>query len=220
MNNIAIRLYAVVALVMVSYGGARVAQSLAEPPEVELPDWSLADLPMQLGRWQGEITHLDPEITRAVGAKVIVDHVYRGELGDQVAVHTAMFENPAEGVYHSPLNCYRSAGWTKLSETREDIPISDGQTIAVSLTTWEKEGEKILVVYWYQLGKHVLYGRFDLGAFRWAMRGAAKWPVLFKTMLQTSGFDSKNSKAAILDMAQQIGTWLNQPEHRRYLDRW
>ena len=43
------------------------------------------------------------------------------------------------------------------------MEVAEDLTIAVSLTTWEKEEEKILVVYWYQLGQHVLYGRFDLG---------------------------------------------------------
>ena len=99
-------------------------------------------------------------------------------------MYGAMFSNPRGGVYHTPINCYRSTGWQDTSETREDLEVSDDLTIPVSLSTWEQKGERVLVVYWYQIGEHVLFDRWDLGMkIRWSLRGRPKWPALIKVML-------------------------------------
>ena len=186
MRNVSTRLYLVAAIVVISYGIGFLLQAAAQPPEIELPDWSLQELPYQLGTWHGEDTEMDPKIAAATGAKVITNRLYRNEAGHMVSLHSAMFEDPAEGTYHSPLNCYRSSGWKKLTETKEDVKIADDLTITVCMTSWEKEGEKVIVVYWYQLGEHLLYGRWDLGTVRWSMRGMEKWPILVKAMVAGS----------------------------------
>jgi EpsI family protein len=220
MNSSATRLYLVVAIVLAAYGVGWLVQAAAEPPETETPAWSLRDLPQQFGDWHGEDTEMDPKIAAATGASVIVNRIYRNEMGSAVSLHTAMFEDPAEGIYHNPLNCYRSSGWKKISETREDVKVAEDLTIPVSVTSWEKEGEKIIVAYWFQLGQHVLYERFDLGKVRWTMRGQPRWPVLFKVMIQVSMTDLDDTKAIALGFGQKFAEWLNQPEHRKYLDQW
>jgi EpsI family protein len=127
-----------------------------------------------------------------------------------------MFKSPEAGVYHSPLNCYRSQGWQLMKETRENLPISDGLIVPVSLTTWEREGERVMVVYWYQIGEHVLFGRWDLGwKVRWSLRGRPKWPALVKVMLQMSAPEVEDAKTTILGFAEQVAKWENQPERRK-----
>jgi EpsI family protein len=220
MNGLAVRVYVVVGIVLAAYGISYVLEAATEPPEVERPDWTLRDLPFQLGAWRGEDTEMDPKIAIATGAYFIVNRIYRDESTHIVSLHTAMFEDPAEGVYHSPLNCYLASGWKKLDEKREDVKVAEDLSIAVSLTTWEKEGEKILVVYWFQLGQHVLYGRLDLGGVRWEMRGQPTWPVLLKTMVQITMTEPEETKTAALGFVRQFAEWLNRPAHRKYLDRW
>ena len=88
-------------------------------------------------------------------------------------------------------------------------------TIPVSLSTWEQKGERLLVVYWYQLGEHVLFDRWDLGMkIRWSLRGRPKWPALIKVMLQIPAPDPEEAKPVILDFAKQVAAWENQPKHR------
>ena len=72
------------------------------------------------------------------------------------------------------------------------------------------------MVYWYQLGEHLLYSRADLGFHvRWALRGQPVWPVLIKVMLQIPApSDGEDSKPMILGFAKQIATWMNQQEER------
>ena len=220
MNGVAKRLYVVAAIVVAVYAVSRLVQAEADPPDVEMPNWTFRELPLQLGDWHGEDFQMDPKIAVATGAEVIVDRIYRDEQKHTISLHTAMFSNPADGVLHSPLNCYPGNGWTKLSETRDNVQVSGESTIAVSLTTWEKEGDQLMVVYWYQLGNQVLYSRFDLGSIRVKMWDQPKWPALVKVMVQIPIAEPEDTKSIILGFSEQVAQWLNQPEHQKYLRRW
>ncbi len=218
MGNTAIRLYLLSAVILATYGVAKWEKYALQPPEVQLPSWTFHELPTQLGDWRGEDTELDPEITKAVGAERIVDRIYRDGLGHEISMHTAVFTDPVEGVYHSPLNCYRANGWELRDKTREELRLFDDLTIPVSLTTWKREGDRALVVYWYQLGEHVLFGRLDLGLkVRWSLAGRPKWPPLVKVMLQIQATEIEEAKATILSFAEQVARWENQPERRKEL---
>lgn len=220
MGNTAIRLYLLSAIILATYGVAKWEKYALQPPEVQLPSWTFHDLPTQLGDWQGEDREGDPEIDKAVGAAPgrIMNRLYRDELGHVVSMHTAMFTDPVEGVYHSPLNCYRANGWELRDKTREELRLFDDLSIPVSLTTWRREGNRALVVYWYQLGEHVLFGRLDLGLnVRWSLAGQPKWPPLVKVMLQIPVTELEESKATILSFAEQVARWENQPQRRREL---
>ncbi len=127
----------------------------------------------------------------ATGAEVIVNRIYRDSAGHAVVLHTAMFKNPATGIGHTPSVCYTASGWKLVNQSFENVQVSNDLAIAVKLTTWEREGETVLVACWYQLGGHVLYERFDMGRVRWALRGQPKWPVLTKVMLQISAAESR-----------------------------
>ena len=216
-NGTAIRLYMIVAIVLATYGVARLVQAGLEPPGVEMPDWTFKKMPLQLGQWRGEPTEMDPKIAVATEAApgTIVNRNYQDGSRRSIAMHTAMFANPRGGVYHTPINCYRANGWQDTNATREELEVSDDLAIPVSLSTWERNGERLLVVYWYQLGEHVLFDRWDLGIkIRWSLRGRSKWPALIKVMLQIAAPDPEEAKSVILDFAKQVAEWENQPKHR------
>ena len=154
------------------------------------------------------------------GAEVLVNRSYRDAAGHTVALHTAMFRNPAAGIGHTPSVCYRAAGWNLVDQSFENVQVSNDLAIAVKLTTWEREAETILVACWFQLGDQVLYERFDMARVRWALRGQPKWPVLTKVMLQIPAADLDDARTNLMGFTEQIVKWLNQPEHRKYMDRW
>ncbi len=214
-GSTAARIYIVAALILATYGVAHLVQTALEPPEVVLPRWTFEEMPLQFGGWRGQSTEMDPEIAVATGADRIVNRAYVDDRGHVVSMHTAMFQRLEAGVYHSPLNCYRSKGWQLMKESRENLPIAEGLTIPVSLTTWEREGERVLVIYWYQLGEHVLFGRWDLGLkIRWSFRGQPKWPALIKVMLQIPAPEPEDARTTILGFAEQVAKWENLPAHR------
>jgi len=216
-NGTAVRVCIVAALIPMTYWGANLVQAALEPPGCDMPDWTFHELPTQIGKWHGEDTTLDPKIALATGASVIVDRAYRDDSGHVVSMHTAMFDNPADGVIHSPLVCYMSGGWARLSESRSNLQISDKLTVPVSISRWEneKESRKVMVVYWYQLGEHFLFGRWDLGIkVRWSLAGKPKWPALIKVMLEIPIVEGENPTSTVLSFAEEVARWENKDKHR------
>jgi EpsI family protein len=187
-----------------------------KPPEVQMPGWSFRELPRQLGEWQGENSEMDPEIFKATGAKIIEDRIYQDVSNHSIRMHTAFFEDPAAGVYHNPMNCYRANGWARKNLSLEPLKLSNDKTLEVNFSTWTLGNDRVYVVYWYQLGEHVLYGRDDLGFnIRWAMRGQNVWPALIKVMLQIPvPAETDESKTLVLDFAKRIASWMNEQEKR------
>jgi EpsI family protein len=216
MPNTANRLFVVAGLVVVTFLVAHFVTAGLKTPGVQMPDWTFSDMPLQLGDWRGQPTEIDPKIAVATGASVIVNRDYQDRSGQHILMHTAMFSDPADGVFHTPIICYLAGGWQKQAETREELEVSDKLTTPVSLTTWEGDKQqRILVVYWYQLGEHVLFDRWDLGMkVRWSLRGRPKWPALIKVMLQIAAPDPDEARSIILDFATQVAAWENQPKHR------
>jgi EpsI family protein len=216
-NGTTARVLIVAALIPLTYGGARLVDAALESPGCDMPDWKFSDMPKKLGDWHGEDSTLDAETALATGATIIVNRVYHDDSQHFIALHTAMFDDPAAGVKHSPLICYLSAGWQKLSQTRANLRISDELTIPVNVSKWEKEkeGRKVLVVYWYQLGEHVLFSRWDLGIkVRWSLAGKPKWPALIKVMLEIPIIEGEDRQSTALSFAELVAKWENQPEHR------
>jgi EpsI family protein len=217
-SSAAIRVYIVVALIPLTALSARQLGVALEPPPVEMPNWTFADMPRQLGDWQGEDSEGDPKINAATEAKLdtIVNRTYRDNDGHTIEMHTAMFDNAKGGVYHSPLNCYRSQGWEKLSESRSEIEIDDNFTLPVNVTHWKLKNERRVVVYWYQLGKHVLFGRWDLGIkVRWSLAGQPTWPALIKVMAELPVTTTpEEAEDLLLGFATRVAQWENQPRHR------
>jgi EpsI family protein len=209
-----IRILVIAVIVLAVSLGAKYMKTILEPPKVEMPAWSFHDLPRQIGSWQGEDKEIDQNIFIATGAAITVDRVYQDISNHSINMHTAFFEDPSVGVYHSPLNCYRANGWTLKNKTSENLAISNDKTLEVSFSVWEHENDRKFVVYWYQLGEYLLYDRADLGfKIRWAMRGQPVWPVLIKVMLEIPApVESDESKTLILDFAKQVATWMNKQE--------
>lgn len=214
MNSMTTRLGVAAALILAAIGITHLVRASTAPPEVEMPNWTFEQMPRQLGEWHGEDSKLDDKLTAAIGAEIIVDRSYRDERGRAVSLHTAMFKNPTEGVYHSPINCYRSGGWEFKGEDRVEVSISEDRSIPVAVTKWEKEGERVLVIFWYQIGDHVMLNRFELGEARWALRGLPKWPPIVKVMIQIPAPDVDDAKAIGLAFAELVAKWENQPSHR------
>ena len=77
--------------------------------------------------------------------------------------------------------------------------------------------QREFVVYWEQLGEHVLFDRADLGfKVRWSLRGREKWPALLKVMVSMPTNNVNDPKSLILDFAKEIAAW----ENRRTTRAW
>ena len=77
-----------------------------------------------------------------------------------------------------------------------------------------------LFVLWGAILGHLLYDRLDLGNLRWKMRGQSTWPVLVKVLVRFPLGNPDTTKKTLLGFMEEVGKWLNQPEHQKYLARW
>jgi EpsI family protein len=212
MTNTATRLFIVALLVALLSGLTYVVPAWLSPKSVEPPARDFAKMPLQFGPWRGEEVQLDPDIFIATDATFVVERRYRDDENQIVSLHTALYDDPDRGVYHSPMNCYQSAGWEKVDDTPLQLQVGEGSSIRVSLTTWKLKGERVLVMYWYQLGEYILYDRYDLGSVRWRMAGQKTWPTLVKVLLQTPATNPENeAKDRIESFAKYVYQWMNEP---------
>ena len=159
-------------------------------------------MPLQMGVWHGKEVKLDPKLFVATEAASALTRSYSDAMDRMVSVFTAIYTNPDAGVYHSPLNCYQSQGWTKLSEDRVPLTVPGRPTVQVDLSLWDRGGDRVYVLFWYELGEHVLFERYDLGKVRVAMRGRAEWPPLVKVLMQTSAVHPEAAKSQIIELAR------------------
>ncbi len=219
-GNISVRVIIAAALIVSTYIGVRVVGKLTQTPPVVLPNWKVQDLPKQLGEWKGEDAELDKRIFVAEGAHSVVERQYRNESGTVISLHLALFKDPVEGIWHNPISCYVSGGWTPVEITRVPISETDENSDKIALSTWDKSGVATVVGYWFQLGEHRLYGRWDLGfKVRWQMRGRKTWPALIKVLITTGvGAKPEDSKTQLLKFADLVHQWINQPQHNNTND--
>ena len=132
-----------------------------------------------------------------------------------ISLHVALFDNPTEGIWHNPISCYTSSGWVPVEITSAPISETAENGDMIALSRWDKSGITTIVGYWFQLGEHRLYGRWDLGfKVRWQMRGRKTWPALIKVLLATeSGPKPEDTKIQLLKFADLLHQWINQPQH-------
>ena len=212
MNNLTVRIVVATAAALLIYLGATVIGAGMKPPQIVLPERDITGLPLTLGTWQGEKATLDPKIFMHLDAEKVTDRNYHDAARHSVSAHVAVFTEYLLGINHSPLQCYRVNGWTLLHSSKLQLDVGAEQPISVSVTSWELHQERVLVVYWYQLGDDVVLDRIDLAAARWNLKGRETWPAMIKVLLQTPIDNEQDAKARVQSLAEQIYRWINAPE--------
>ncbi len=184
---------------------------LVVAPAQRLPE-DIDHLPLRFDKWLGERQKLDPDVFDHVGADTVLERVYHDNAEHEVRMHVAVFgSKPDDGVYHAPTNCYPTAGWRLLEESRVAVPVRDHNQM-VDVSTWERRGETVHVVYWYRMGEDTLFNRVDMGNVRWARRGQTSWPPLIKVLLETAATDKYAARLQVLDVAAMLQAWLEKAE--------
>ena len=126
-----------------------------------------------------------------------VSRIYSRE-GHTLKFLLAEYKQPSAGLYHNPMNCYHTQGFTLIGEVEQQpLTAPNRPDTTISVTTWERNSEKVIVAYWYEVGDYTMYERQDLLKTQWAMFGKTKWPVMFKVLLEMpAGEPSKNESRA------------------------
>ena len=217
MGNIMVRMGVVIGVLVAVQLGFFFVGNMAHPGMVE-PQQPIDDFPMVVrtadaGTWEGKATKLDDRTFNQTEADTIVSRVYFKE-GDSKDTHLlkfllAEYQSPRLGLYHNPMVCYHSNGFTLIGEAEmHPLKARNRPDTKISMTTWKKNNEKVLVAYWYEVGDYTMYERHNLWNTQLAMVGKTQWPVMFKVLLEVPLVESSQAKIEILNMAQSVREWL------------
>ena len=129
--------------------------STSEPTPPRVP---LSSFATNAGDWQRvSDTALTPDVLAVLGLDEYINRVYSSGDGSWLGLYVAYYGNQRQGEsMHSPLNCMPGAGWQPVRSGREAISVASGPTgtatsaIEINRYVVEKDGQRILVYYWYQ----------------------------------------------------------------------
>jgi hypothetical protein len=117
----------------------------------------LGELPLTLGDWVGEDTHLDPQIVSATGGTDLISRVYTNrQTGVRLELIT-LYGPASEVRIHMPETCYPAAGYQPAGDRVETtVPLSgdaSGSTARLRSLLYDKgaaslEGRQEVVYAW------------------------------------------------------------------------
>jgi EpsI family protein len=113
----------------------------------------LAELPHQLGSWELVQTESFDESTLGVlKADDYLGRLYRNPTGRYADLFIAYYRAQQAGEsMHSPKHCLPGSGWEPLQTDRILLGMdSSGTPIRINRWVIEKDGQRELVLYWYQ----------------------------------------------------------------------
>ena len=120
--------------------------------EVLPPHDSLRNFPLAFANWQGRDIPISRDVLDSLGpGDFLARNYFNSSQREAANLFIAFFPSQRQGdTIHSPKNCLPGAGWVPTESTRIWMDLQNGRKIEVNRYLLEKEGERALVLYWYQ----------------------------------------------------------------------
>jgi EpsI family protein len=184
--------------------GLRAMDGATSPLPAKLPERSLEAIPNKLGGWTARDLPLDLAIFKHSGAAAMLNRAYSNSIGDEIAANIGIWIGEFAGTPHSPQVCYPGAGWEIVSRKKVSVANEENGSPA-QLITFDKSGQRILVLYWYQYGDRVVFDAGDIRSFRQSLRGSkSSMPPIVKVMLQSGNPDPAVAEQQLLNLAALV----------------
>ncbi|MGH9541782.1 MAG: exosortase C-terminal domain/associated protein EpsI [Terriglobales bacterium] len=159
----------VIAAILAATFGLRTWLSAAPDVPTRQP---LADFPGQL-QGRGQLWTLvsqervAPDVLNVLKADDYLLRDYRDSQGAEAGFFVAYYRNQKAGdAMHSPKNCLPGAGWEPVMNDRITVADTNGQRAQVNRYLVENEGNRMMVLYWYQAQGRIIaseyWGKFYL----------------------------------------------------------
>jgi hypothetical protein len=212
MGNILVRMGVVIGVLVGVKGWLWYTLHLRENPTVVQPlkpldSFSKVVHTESSGDWVGKDQKLDDQEFNYAQLDSDVSRIYTNGANRSMSVLLGIYSSPAIGLYHNPFNCYETHGFNLKTQIRKPLKAANRPDTDISVTTWDKEGQRYVVAFWYEVGDYTMFERQDLLSTQWAMRGKSKWPVMFKVLIQASG-QTDQATVDVLEMAKSVREWL------------
>ena len=111
-----------------------------------------AEFPPVVGKWRAETTELSERELELLDCDDYLRADFTDPAGSRVSVYVGYYTNPDRATQHPPTICYPGAGWREDYEgtVTLDVPGLEGG-LPVTVTIFERDGQRELVAYWYSL---------------------------------------------------------------------
>jgi EpsI family protein len=180
---------------------------------VELPCERLAQLPKTLGPWNGKDHEIDKRMFRITQASEVLGRLYTDLGGNEVTLHMGVYGDFWYGVPHSPFVCYQGTGWIRVKTDPETLDVPGAPPLNIMFVTFEMEGRRILVGFWYQLGPLTVTDSPELREAQVKLRDCKKWPSIIKVLLQTDAGNADQAKKRLVDVASRVYAWSSRMQY-------
>lgn len=126
---------------------ARPEEALAEP---------LESINMRIGEWNAEPDPpLREDVLESLAPTSYVSRTYRRG-HDTINLFVSYYANQKAGEsMHSPRHCLPGAGWEIVSHGSLALPSGEG-TVSINRHVIQKDGARMVVLYWYQSKRRVV----------------------------------------------------------------
>jgi hypothetical protein len=124
-----------------------------------------------------------------------------------LSLYTAVWTEYDGILQHTPQECYAGHGNEFLGTIDVNLKRPDGTKVAARMLQMQYQRQPTFVLYWYQLGKHVILDQNQMRRARWSFRGASSWPPLVKVMLDVRGSDPETARRNVTDLAEKVLGW-------------
>jgi EpsI family protein len=134
----------------------------AARPEIKPISEPLANLPVQLGTWQGySSSNLDNSVLAVLGVDEYINRLYYSPNQTVIGLYVGYYQSQREGdTIHSPLNCLPGSGWNPMERHIVSIQIGSGTSIRINSLVVTKGTDKQVVLYWYQSHGRVIASEY------------------------------------------------------------
>lgn len=168
-------------------------------------------LPARLGAWTlddkaGQHSFLDPPSDAASAA----NGVYRSENGGEVFAEVDQFTRLDVSLPHPPEQCYNLSGCYVRAQDNSQVPLAAGRAATTRLMAVDHNGQRMSVMFWYDLDGEIVVDRVGLGEVRWKLRGQKTRPLVLKVMLQTMAPNAVDAEETLRSVAVPLMAWMRQ----------
>ena len=152
------RILTIVVVLAVAYGLRLWLAHDSNPPAA--PNMEL--LPRQIGSWYTVREGISPESAGVLKADSLVLRDYELTPGTRIQLFVAYYRTQHAGEsMHSPRNCLPGSGWEPLSRSALSADMGRAHDAEVNRYLIEKDGNRMLIVYWYQERERIIANEFS-----------------------------------------------------------
>ena len=119
--------------------------------------------PQKQGSWLmiGQ-ARFDKRVLEALLPTDYISRTYRDDKGDIVSLYFGYHDGgPNSGPIHSPKQCLPGSGWNRLDAEVHRVVVN-GTTVSYVSSLYQKDIEKQLFLYWFQVGNQYLTNEYAL----------------------------------------------------------